>query len=106
MKHFYAGTFMNREDLKCIGIDYPIKLEYYKTKPNKDMVKNEYDIKYGIEIVKTSYNHNEINTENIEIVEFTKDEKLVNKILETLKRNEVTPINAEYVVEDLLKEMV
>ena len=76
MKHFYAGTFMNREDLKCIGIDYPIKLEYYKTKPNKDMVKNEYDIKYGIEIVKTSYNHNEINTENIEIVEFTKDEKL------------------------------
>ena len=29
-----------------------------------------------------------------------------NKILDTLKRNEVTPINAEYVVEDLLKEMV
>ena len=38
--------------------------------------------------------------------EITKDEKLVNKILDTLKRNEVTPINAEYVVEDLLKEMV
>ena len=41
MKHFYAGTFINRDDLKSIGIEYPIKLEYYKTRPNIEVTKNE-----------------------------------------------------------------
>lgn len=106
MKHFYAGTFINRDDLKSIGIEYPIKLEYYKTRPNIEVKKNENKIKYGIEVVKTSYNHEEIKVENTEIKEFTEDEVIVNKILDTLKRNEVTPICAKYIVEDLLKEMV
>lgn len=106
MRHFYAGTFINRDDLRNVGIEYPIKLEYYKTKPSIDVIKNENDIKYGIEVVKTSYNHENISTENIEIAEFTKDEQIVNRILDTLKRNEVTPVNAKYIVEDLLKEMV
>ena len=106
MKHFYAGTFINRDDLKSIGIEYPIKLEYYKTRPNIEVKKNENKTKYGIEVVKTSYNHEEIKVENTEIKEFTEDEVIVNKILDTLKRNEVTPICAKYIVEDLLKEMV
>lgn len=106
MKHFYAGTFINRDDLKSIGIEYPIKLEYYKTRPNIDIIKNEDKIKYGIEVVKTSYIHEEIKVENTEIKEFTEDEVIVNEILDTLKRNEVTPICAKYIVEDLLKEMV
>ncbi len=106
MKHFYAGTFINRDDLKSIGIEYPIKLEYYKTKPNMEVINNENKIKYGIEVVKTSYIHEEIKIENTEISEFTEDEAIVNKILDTLKRNEVTPICAKYIVEDLLKEMV
>lgn len=106
MKHFYAGTFINRQDLKNVGIEYPIKLEYYKTRPCIDIVQNENEIKYGIEVVKTSYTHEEVQIENIEISEFTKDEKVVNKILDILKRNEVTPVCAKYVVEDLLKEMI
>ena len=105
MKHFYAGTFINREDLKSVGIEYPVKLEYYKTKTNEETIKNENDFKFGIEVVKTSYIHDSIKTENVEIAEFTKDENIVNKILDTLKRNEVTPIGAQYIVEDLLKEI-
>lgn len=105
MKHFYAGTFINRDDLKKVGIEYPVKLEYYKTKENRELVKNENDIKYGIEVIKTSYNHNEVKTENVQIKEFTRDEIIVNKILDVLKNNQVTPVCAEYVVEDLLKEM-
>lgn len=105
MKHFYAGTFINRQDLKSVGIEYPIKLEYYKTKPSIDMVKSENEIRYGIEVVKTSYIQEEAKVENIKIEEFTKDETIVNRILDTLKRNEVTPINAKYIVEDLLKEI-
>lgn len=105
MKHFYAGTFINHEDLKSVGIEYPIKLEYYKTKPSIDMVRNENEIRYGIEVVKTSYIQEETKVENIKIAEFTKDESIVNRILDTLKRNEVTPICAKYIVEDLLKEI-
>lgn len=105
MKHFYAGTFINRQDLKNVGIEYPIKLEYYKTKPSIDMVKSENEIRYGIEVVKTSYIQEKAEIENVKIEEFTKDETIVNRILDTLKRNEVTPINAKYIVEDLLKEI-
>lgn len=103
MKHFYAGTFINRDDLKSVGIEYPVKLEYYKTKSNREIAQN--DAKFGIEVVKTSYIHDLVKTENIEIAEFTKDETIVNRILDTLKRNEVTPVCAKYIVEDLLKEM-
>ena len=106
MKHFYAGTFINRDDLKKVGIEYPIKLEYYKTKSQDDLLKHENEIRYGIEVVKTSYLQKEVKIENVEIAEFTQNEIMVNQILDILKRNEVTPINAEYIVEDLLKEMI
>lgn len=104
MKHFYAGTFINRDDLKSIGIEYPVKLEYYKTLQNNEERKSE-ELKYGIEVVKTSYISKNIKVENTKILEVAKDERIVNKILDTLKRNEVTPICAEYVIEDLLKEI-
>ena len=44
--------------------------------------------------------------ENKEMLGLTRDENIVNKILDILKRNEVTPISAGYVIEDLLKEMI
>ena len=105
MKHFYAGTFMSREDLGNIGVDYPVKLEYYKTKPNTITENDINEEKYGIEIIKTSYIKNITEVEDSKIDEVTEDECLINKILDILKRNEVTPIAAEYVVEDLLKEI-
>ena len=105
MKHFYAGTFMSKEDLKNIGIDYPVKLEYYKTQPNIIARENIAEIKYGIEVIKTSYKKEKTKIENSIIAAFTKDESIVNKILDVLKRNEVTPVVAKYVVEDLLKEI-
>ena len=102
MKHFYAGTFMSKDELSSNGVDYPIKLEYYKTEDNS-MYKNS--IKYGIEVIKTSYKKERTKIENSIVAAFTKDEKIVNKILDILKKNEVTPITAEYVVEDLLKQI-
>lgn len=105
MKHFYAGTFVNRDDLVNIGINYPVKLEYYKTKPNVRAEKSINEVKYGIEVIKTSYIKDETKIENSKIEEITEDESIVNKILDILKRNEVTPVAAEYVVEDLLKEI-
>lgn len=105
MKHFYAGTFMSKEELIKIGVEYPVKLEYYKTEPNVVSDNDKIEVKYGIEVIKTSYRKERTKIENSIIKAFTKDERLVDKILDVLKRNEVTPVIAEYVVEDLLKEM-
>ena len=64
MKHFYAGTFMNREDLVNIGVDYPVKLEYYKTEPNIISKNSRNEIKYGIEVIKTSYKKEKTKRKN------------------------------------------
>ena len=104
MKHFYAGTFINRGDLRKVGIEYPIKLEYYRTKTNEEKIKNTNDIKYGIEIIKTSYIEDNIAVETSYIPDILRDEVRINKILDKLKQNKVTPVSAEYIIEDLLKE--
>ena len=104
MKYFFGCTFMSREELADIGVQYPIKLEYYKTQTNEEEVKNQMDIKYGIEVIKTSYIDEKVNVEKRTIPEIIRDEMKINKILNKLKENKVTPVSAEYVVEDLLKE--
>ena len=104
MKYFFGCTFMSREELENIGVEYPIKLEYYKTQTNEENVKNQKDIKYGIEVIKTSYIDEKVDVEKRTIPEIIKDEIKINRILDKLKENKVTPVSAEYVIEDLLKE--
>ena len=106
MKYFFGCTFMNREELANIGVKYPIKLDYYKTKTNEETIKNENEIKYGIEVIKTSYIEEKVNIEKRTIPEIIKDEIKIEQILSKLKQNKVTPVSAEYVIEDLLKEIV
>ena len=100
MKYFFGSTFMSQEELRNIGVTYPIKLDYYKTKEEK--IKNE--VKYGVEIIKTSYIDDKVDIEKTNIPEFIKDELKIDTILDKLKTNKVTPISAEYVIEDFLKE--
>lgn len=95
---------MSREELANIGVEYPIKLEYYKTQTNEEDVKNQKDIKYGIEVIKTSYIDEQVRIEKQTIPEIIRDEIKINRILDKLKENKVTPVSAEYVIEDLLKE--
>lgn len=104
MKYFFGCTFMSREELANIGVKYPIKLDYYKTKTNEENIKNENEIKYGIEVIKTSYIEEKVNIEKRTIPEIIKDEIKIEQILSKLKQNKVTPVSAEYVIEDLLKE--
>ena len=104
MKYFFGCTFLSREELEDIGVKYPIKLDYYKTKTNEENIKNENEIKYGIEVIKTSYIDEKVDIERRTIPEILADEIKVEQILNKLKRNRVTPISAEYVIEDLLKE--
>ena len=100
MKYFFGSTFMSKEELRNIGVTYPIKLDYYKTKEEK--IQNE--VKYGVEIIKTSYIDDKVDIEKTNIPEFIKDELKIDTILDKLKTNKVTPISAEYVIEDFLKE--
>lgn len=104
MKYFFGCTFMSREELANIGVKYPIKLDYYKTKTNEENIKNENEIKYGIEVIKTSYIEDKVDIEKRTIPEIIKDEIKIEQILSKLKQNKVTPVSAEYVIEDLLKE--
>ena len=104
MKYFFGCTFMSREELANIGVEYPIKLEYYKTQTNEEDVKNVNDIKYGIEVIKTSYIEEKVDVEKACIPEIIKDEAKVESMLNILKEHKVTPISAGDIIEDLLKE--
>ncbi len=97
MKKFYGGIFMNKDKLKKVGILYPVKIEYYKTKEE-----GKIDV-YGIEVVKTEYKKDRISTEEIKINRITEDETEANHILDMLKKNEVTPIVAREVVQDYIR---
>lgn len=98
MKTFYGDTYINKEELQKIGINYPIKLEYYKT-CKEDTVENAI---YGIEIIKRSYLNGNTNIEKRLIKDVNDDDCIINKILKTLKENQVTPISAQEVIDDLL----
>lgn len=101
MKRYFGGIFIQQEKLLEAGINYPIKLEYYKT-INKDKNNEE---AYGIKIIKTEYK-NDINIEEENIRYITSDENQANKILTLFKENEVTPIAAQDIIDDMQVEKI
>lgn len=96
MKSFYGGTFLRKEELEKEGIDYPIKLEYYKI-----IEMNHNKEEYGVEIVKTEYRKEETKIESEEAKKITKDEKLIEDFLELLRRNDVMPVTLVDIMEDM-----
>lgn len=98
MKTFFGGMFMNKDELRREGILHPIKLEYYKIKD----IKSKNDI-FGVEIVKTEYINEKVKVEKASVDRLTNDENIENRVLDMLKRNEVTPIGLDDVVQDLVK---
>ena len=95
MKTFFGGIFIEATKLKEAGIQYPIKVEYYK-------LKDENNKKYGIEIIKTEYKPKNTEIEKKELKSLSKDKCKIERMLELFKRNEVTPISAEEIIEDFL----
>lgn len=103
MKVFYGGTFIEKQELAEAGIKYPIKLEYYKMINEDELIKHEKEI-YGIKIIKTEYKENNISTEEKEIQYLSNDEIRINRMLNLFQEHSVTPVSAEYIAEDLLKQ--
>lgn len=99
MKNFYGSIFINRDELREAGIEYPIKVEYYKLSNEDNKSRNNKAI-YGVQIIKTEYK-DKIGVEQNKIEHITNNEKQINMILNQLKENEVTPV----VLEDVIIEL-
>ncbi|MBQ2938440.1 MAG: hypothetical protein IJE05_06175 [Clostridia bacterium] len=102
MKTFFGGAFIEKEKLEEAGIDYPIKLEYYK-QINEDEIISNNKAKYGISIIKTEYIPNNLKVETKNIRYITNEEFEINRILNIFKDNQVTLINSEEVISDLFR---
>ena len=96
MKNFFGSIFINRDELKEAGIDYPIKVEYYKIINEEEKIKKNKLI-YGIQVIKTEY-RDKIGVEQTKIEHITNDENEITKMLSLIKQNEVTPIGLEDVI--------
>ena len=86
MKNFFGSIFINRDKLSEAGINYPIKVEYYKI---TDEEKRENKLIYGIQVIKTEYRE-KIGVEQNKMEHLTNDENEINQILGLIKENEVT----------------
>ena len=97
MKTFFDGVFISKEKLDEAGIEYPIKLEYFKTSGEENV-----ESKYGIEVVKTEYLDGNIKIETKEIKNILNSREKQEEILTILRNNEVTPVGVEDVLEELI----
>lgn len=102
MRTFFGGAFIEKEKLEEAGINHPIKLEYYK-EINEDYI-NSGKAKYGISIVETKYIPDNLIVETKSIKHITNDEIEENRILNIFKEKQVTLINSEEVISDLVKK--
>lgn len=101
MKKIFGSIFINRDRLSEAGINYPIKVEYYKlTDENIKTRKNE--LVYGIQIIKTEY-RDKIGIEQNKMEHITNDENEINKMLKLVKEYQVTPVGLEDVIGEIKK---
>lgn len=104
MNAFFGSIFIEKEKLREAGVEYPIKLEYYKI-INEDEFINKENAKYGIKIVKTEYKKNNTKIEDKTIRYLSNNEQRVEDILSLFKKNEVTPVCAKDIICDFSKEV-
>ena len=104
MKIFFGSIFMKKENLKQVGINYPIKLEYYKL-INEEVILNKSQARYGINVVKTEYIGEKVKVENKIIKYLSDNEKRVEEILGKFKEYEVTPNNVQEIISDYSRKL-
>lgn len=96
LKNFFGSIFINHDRLAEAGINYPIKVEYYKITNEEEKIK-ENKLIYGIQVIKTEY-RDKIGVEQEKVEHITNDENEITKLLYLIKENEVTPIGLEDVI--------
>lgn len=96
-KSFFGKTVIDSSDSEEIENDEKIELEYYET---RQLVK-EHERKYGIEIVKRKEKCEKFNIESKIVNNISNEEKTIDKLLQILMVNKVTPITVDDVISDI-----
>lgn len=101
MKDLYRHIKLNKEELLESDSDY-MELEYYKIINNEYTVKED-ECSYGIEVIKNEYIQGEKQVEVCNVNHITNDENLVNKFIDVMQKNKVTPCTLEDTLKDYIK---
>ena len=96
-KSFFGRATIDSSDYDDIDENEKIELEYYETHNLAE--KNERT--FGIEVVKTSNNNDKFNIESKIVNNISKEEKEIDRLLEILMINKVTPISVDDVISDI-----
>ena len=96
-KSFFGKTIIDRSDSEELNENEKIELEYYET---HNLAENN-ERKYGIEIVKTKEKNEKFNIESKVINNISNEEQEVNKLLNILMLNKVTPVSVDDIISDI-----
>ena len=96
-KSFFGRTVIDCSDSEDINTDEKIELEYYKT--HNLATKNERE--YGIEIIKRKGKSEKFNIESKIVNNISNEEQVIDRLLEILMLNKVTPISVDDIISDI-----
>ena len=98
-KSFFGRTVIDSSDSEELNDNEKIELEYYET---RNLAEKE-ERKYGIEVVKKKDKDEKFNIESKVINNISSEEKVINRLLEILMINKVTPITVDDII-DVMEE--
>ena len=96
-KSFFGRTIIDSSDSENINDDERIEVEYYET----HNLTEKHGRKYGIEVLKRNQKKEKFNIESKIVNNISKEKKEINKLLEILMINKVTPVSVDDVISDI-----
>ena len=99
-KSLFGKTIIDKSDSDDLKENEKIELEYYETHNLAEKSERE----YGIEIVKTKEKNEKFNIESKVINNISNEEQKVNKLLNILMLNKVTPVSVDDIISDISEE--
>ncbi len=96
-KSLFGKTTIDSSDSDEIRDGEKIELEYYET---HNLAEKD-ERKYGIEVLKKHESYEKFNIESKIINNISNEENTINRLLEILMLNKVTPISVADVISDI-----
>lgn len=96
-KNFFGKTTLDSNDSEELNVGERIELEYYETQNTETEGKE-----YGIEVLKKDVKLEKFNIETKVVNNISDEENTVNRLLEILMTNKVTPVSVDDVISDTM----
>ena len=96
-KSFFGRTVIDCSDSEDMKADEKIELEYYET----HNLAEKSERKYGIEIIKRKEKSEKFNIESKVVNNLSNEEKVIDRLLEILMLNKVTPVSVDDIISDI-----